>query len=92
MEFFQGFAEGVSKPGFKSGKFAQATDATPIYLTMWMHWQKVDRLSSVPALKNFLVKSGLSESMVGDISRLRKLCTRIGYAPGKRGRPAKSIK
>ena len=56
---------------------------------MLFHWQAIDRLSSVPKLRIFLLENGLTEAVVGDISRLRRLCTRIGYTPGKRGRPKK---
>jgi hypothetical protein len=56
---------------------------------MFFHWQEIDRLPSVPKLKIFLQKNGLTEVIIGDISRLRRLCTRVGYAPGKRGRSSK---
>jgi len=88
VEFFRGFALGLSKKGITSKGLALETDATPIYKMMLAHWQEVDRLASVPILRKFLISHGLTESTVGDISRLRRLCTRIGYAPGKRGRPA----
>lgn len=91
-EFFQGFAKGISKKGLTLQGAARETTATPIYQKMFFHWQEIDRLPSVPKLKIFLLKSGLTEAVVGDISRLRRLCTRGGYAPGKRGRPAKSNK
>jgi hypothetical protein len=91
-EFFQGFAKGLSKKGITLKGMARETTATPIYEKMFFHWQEVDRLRSVPHLKVFLLNNGLTEAIIGDISRLRRLCTRIGYAPGKRGRPPKSEK
>lgn len=87
-EFFHGFAKGFSVKGLTSSGAARRTSATPIYLIMFFYWPAVDQLPSVPALRKFLLTHGLSENQVGDISRLRRLCTRIGYAPGKRGRPA----
>jgi hypothetical protein len=92
VEFFQGFAKGLSKKGITLNGMARETTATPVYEKMFFHWQEVDRLRSVPQLKAFLLKNGLTEAIIGDISRLRRLCTRIGYAPGKRGRPPKSEK
>jgi hypothetical protein len=89
VQFFQGFAQGISSPGLKQGKLAQATDATPIYQKMFFHWQEVDRLHTVTELHDFLLKTGISKSRLGDIDRLRTLCKRIKYAPGKRGRPSK---
>ena len=89
VEFFKGFATGLSKVGIKGASLAGATVATPIYSMMLTHWHEVDRLPSVPKLREFLVSKGMDEQVVGDISRLRRLCTRIGYAPGKRGRPRK---
>jgi hypothetical protein len=92
VEFFKGFATGLSKPGIKGATLAGETDASPIYKIMLARWQEVDRLPSVPKLREFLIQHGMSEQVVGDISRLRRLCTRIGYAPGKRGRPSKKQK
>jgi hypothetical protein len=89
VEFFKGFATGLSKVGIKGASLAGATDATPIYSMMVAHRQEVDRLPSVPKLREFLIRKGMAEQVVGDISRLRRLCTRIGYTPGKRGRPKK---
>ncbi len=88
-DFFRGFAEGMAKKGLTLKRMALETTATPVYQKMFFHWQEVDRLPGVPQLRIFLLKSGLPAAVVGDIGRLRRLCTRIGYAPGKRGRPAK---
>jgi hypothetical protein len=85
--FFQGFAKGPSKQGFRAGKLDQDTLATPIYLKVWAHWQEVDRLQNVTELHNFLLKNGFTEATLGDPDRLKRLCGRIKYAPGKRGRP-----
>jgi len=92
VEFFESFAIGLSKKGITSKGLAGATVATVIYSVMSDCWQEVDRLSSVPKLREFLINYGLPEDVVGDISRLRRLCNRVGYAPGKRGRPSKSKK
>jgi hypothetical protein len=89
VQFFQGFAQGISSPGLKLGKLAQSTEATAIYQKMFFHWQEIDQLPTVTALHDFLLKVGISKIMLGDIDRLRTLCKRIGFAPGKRGRPPK---
>lgn len=86
-DFFKGFALGIAKKGFTKKGAARATNAFGIYFIMLIQWQAIDRLPSVPAFRDYLLQRGLSESVLGDISRLRKLCSRIGYAPGKRGRP-----
>jgi hypothetical protein len=86
VQFFQGFAKGLSKPGLKSGKLAQATDATPIYLKIFFHWQEVDQLGTVIELYDFLLKRGFTEQTLGGIERLKTICKRIKYAPGKRKR------
>jgi hypothetical protein len=92
VQFFQGFAQGISSPGMLPGKLAQSTDATPIYQRMYFHWQEIDRLHTVTELYDFLLKVGVSKPMLGDIERLRTLCKRIGYSPGKKGRPPKAKK
>jgi hypothetical protein len=86
-EFFLGFSKGLAKPGVKDGKLAFATDATQIYTEMFYHWQEVDRLNNVTELYDWLSKRGVPN--LGDIDRLRTICKRIKYAPGKRGRPTK---
>lgn len=88
-EFFVGFAKGFSVKGLTARGAALRTTATPVYQIMFLYWPEVGRLSSVPELQKFLLTHGLTRDQVGDISRLRRLCTRIGYAPGKRGRPSK---
>jgi len=89
VQFFQGFAQGISSPGILPGKLAQSTDATPIYQKMYFHWQEIDRLHTVIELYDFLIKVGVSKPMLGDIERLRTLCKRIGYSPNKKNRPPK---
>lgn len=91
-EFYRGFAGGFSVKGLTPSGAARRTTATPIYLIMFLHWPEVDRLQSVPHLRKYLIQHGLSEQVVGGISRLRRLCSRVGYAPGKRGRPRNSKK
>jgi hypothetical protein len=86
-QFFRGFAKGISKPGLKSGKLVQFTDATNIYGTMFFQWQEVDRLRTVAELYDFLLERGFTEQTLGGIERLKTLCKRIKYAPGKRKRP-----
>jgi hypothetical protein len=92
VQFFQGFAQGISSPGIKHGKLAQSTEATTIYQKVFFHWQEIEQLQNVTALYDFLLKVGISKPLLGDIDRLRTLCKRIEYAPGKRGRPSKSEK
>jgi len=92
VAFFRGFAKGLSKKGLSAKGLEKTTTATPIYQRMLFDWREVDKLESVPKLRDYLVKNGVPEAVIGDISRLRRLCTRIGYAPGKRGRPPKSKK
>lgn len=87
VQFFQGFAQGISSPGILLGKLAQSTDATPIYHKMFLHWQEIDQLRTVTELYEFLLKVGISKPILGDIERLRTLCKRIKFAPGKKGRP-----
>lgn len=91
-ELFQGFAKGFSKKGLKGNQLARKTDATGIYTAMFFNWKTVDSLKSVAALRNFLLQIGFSEDQLGDPERLNKLCYRVKYRPGKRGRPSKSDK
>jgi hypothetical protein len=86
VQFFQGFAQGISSPGIVAGKLAQATDATSIYYKMFYHWQEVEQLGKVTELYEFLLKRGFTEQTLGDIERLKTICKRIKYAPGKRKR------
>lgn len=86
-DFFMGFAKGISKKGLSPKGLAASTTATLIYSKLYFHWQEIDKLPTVTALRNFLIKNGVPENAIGQIDRLRKLCTRIGYSPAKRGRP-----
>jgi hypothetical protein len=88
VEFFRGFATGLSKPGIKGGKLVRRTKATPLQMKMFMHPEQVAEMKNVKQLRGFLLKNGFTEETLGDDERLQKFCTRIGYAPGKRGRPS----
>jgi hypothetical protein len=81
--FFQGLAEGLSKPGFPS----RATDATPIYQRLLVHRAEIQQFRSVRELREFLRRCGLSEQVLGPPKRLEKICERIGLSFAKAGRP-----
>ena len=92
LDFFRGFAEGFAIKGFSYGKIVRKTCATDLHLNMFMRAQKFKKFGGVPELRAFLLQNGFTEETLGDDSRLQKYCTRIKYAPGKRGRPAKANK
>jgi hypothetical protein len=92
VSFFQGFAKGISKPGLRSGTAALSTTATVIYQKLYFHWREVEQLQSVPELRTFLIRNGLSEPVLGEPERLEKLCERMGLSFRKRGRPRKTRK
>ncbi len=89
VEFFNGLSKGISKKGLKGYGLARETLATKIYMAMFFNWQTVDSFKSVPALREFLLEIGFTETELGDVERLAKLCYRVKYRPGKRGRPSK---
>jgi len=91
-DFFQGFARGISKRGLKDYRLARNTDATNIYMAMFYNWETVGSFTSVSMLRKFLLQIGFTESQLGDPERLKKLCYRVKYRPGKRGRPSKNEK
>jgi hypothetical protein len=84
--FFGGLAEGLSKPGIRECRAVRATTATPIYLRLFIHRRDVEKLNSVRELREFLLRVGMTEQVLGDPSRLEKLCGRIGLSFGKPGR------
>ena len=88
-EFFNGYAAGFSKPSIKDGKLVGMTSATKLQLKMFMHTEQAAECRNVKELRTLLLKNGFTEDELGDDERLQKFCHRIGYAPGKRGRPAK---
>jgi len=88
VEFFRGFSRGLSKPGMKGGKLVRQTRATLLQMKMLMHPEQAAEMKNVAQLRAFLLKSGFTEETLGDDERLQKFCSRIGYAPGKRGRPS----
>jgi hypothetical protein len=90
VEFFRGYAAGLSKPGFKDGKLVRSTLATPLLAKMFMHPEQIAEMKNVKELRAFLLKNGFTKASLGDDERLQKLCSRLGYAPGKRGRPSKA--
>jgi hypothetical protein len=83
VAFFQGLAEGLSKPGLPS----RTTDATPIYQRLLVHRAEVQQLKTVPELREFLRRCGLTEQLLGHAKRLEKICERIGLSFAKAGRP-----
>jgi hypothetical protein len=91
-EFFQGFAKGLSNKGLKGNQLARTSEATNIYMAMLYNWKTVDSFKTVSMLRDFLLKIGFTESQLGDPERLKKLCYRVKYHPGKRGRPPKKQK
>ena len=92
VEFFRGFASGLATQGFKDGRIVRTTEATDLHLRMFMQSQKVKEFKSVVELRAFLLQNGFTEETLGDDERLQKYCYRVGYAPGKRGRPSKQRK
>jgi hypothetical protein len=90
VQFFDGFSKGISKKGLKGHGLARETLATKIYMAMFFNWQTVDSFKSVPELRKFLLEIGFTETQLGNVERLAKLCYRVKYRPGKRGRPSKS--
>ena len=88
-EFFNGYASGLSNPGIKDGKIKNPTKAIKLQLKMFLHTEQAAEMKTVAELRAFLLKSGFTEDELGDDERLQKFCHRIGYAPGKRGRPFK---
>lgn len=92
VDFFQGFAKGISKRGLNGTRLARSTDATNIYMTMFYNWEKVDSFQNVAMLRDFLLQIGFTEQQLGGPDRLHKLCYRVKYRPGKRGRPPKPRK
>jgi len=92
VQFFQGFATGIAKPGLSRSGLARTTTATLIYQKLFTHRREVENLSNYPTLREFLIRNGVNENLVGSIRRLQKLCERIGLRLAKRGRPRKSRK
>lgn len=90
VQFYSGFATGLSKKGFnKSGPAREKTTAL-IYQKMFTHWFEIEKLGSVPELRMFLIRHGVTVGMIGQPKRLEKICERIGLTLRKPGRPAKS--
>lgn len=84
VEFFRGFAKGITKPALKDGQIAGRTTATTLQMKMFMHAEQAAKMKSVRQLRAFLLENGLTEGTLGDEERLQKLCTRLGYAPGRK--------
>jgi hypothetical protein len=77
VEFFQGFAKGLSKAGIsKTGIIRQAT-ATLVYQKLYFHRREVEKLSNFSALRKFLIRNGLSAKVLGGVRRLQKMCERL---------------
>lgn len=86
-DFFRGFADGIAKPGITlKPSLARTTTATPIYGRLLVHRDEIKRLKSVRELRDFLLERGLSEQVLGDPTRLEKLCERIELTFGSPGR------
>jgi hypothetical protein len=92
VEFFRGFAKGMTKPGLKDGQLIGRTDASILLTKFFVHRDEISKMKTVAELRSFLLKNGFTEQTLGDDSRLQKLCHRLGYAPGRRGRPPKKNK
>jgi hypothetical protein len=83
-------AEGLSKPDILEGAPARATTATEIYQILFLSCEDVKQLKSVRELREFLLKSGLTEQTLGEPKRLEKLCQRIGLSFAEPGRPKRT--
>jgi len=90
VQFFQGFAKGISKPGIARNGLARGTTATLIYQKLFVHRREVEKLQNYPELKEFLIRNGVAKNVMGSLKRLQKLCERSGLHLAKRGRPSKS--
>jgi len=91
-EFFLGFAKGISKAGLSKSGLAGSTTATLIYSKLYFHRREIERVKTYPDLRQFLIRNGVLENVVGTVKRLQKLGERLGLPIGKRGRPRKSLK
>jgi hypothetical protein len=92
VEFFRGYAKGLTQPGLKNGQLARRTEATTLQSKMFMHAEEIAKMKSVKELRTFLLQNGMTKQTLGDDERLQKFCQRLGFSPGKRGRPPKSKK
>lgn len=63
-----------------------ATTALAIYQTLLQHQAEINALRSIPQVHEWLC-SKLQKSIVGDVSRTKKLCHRIGLRFLQRGPP-----
>lgn len=90
IDFFRGFSKGLSRPGIKDGKLVGRTKATDLQLKFFLHTEQVAECRNVSELRALLLKNGFTKETLGDDELLQKFCRRIGYAPGRRGRPPKN--
>lgn len=91
VEFFQGFAVGLAKPGITNDGLAGRTEATNIYLRLYTHRREIEKMKDFPAVHSFLLdKCGMLKHQLRSVRRLQKIGERLGLHLAKPGRPRAS--
>ena len=92
VEFFGGFAKGLTNPALKNGNLVRSTAATTLQMKMFFHTEHAAEMKNVDEWRAFLLKNGETEETLGDPERLKKFCSRLGYAPGKKKKNSRKKK
>ncbi len=82
----RGQADGLKGMG-PGSEANRSTDATDAYLLMVLNWRRVEKMNRTELHRMLIRWLG---PRAGDLDRTRKLCQRIGFRGGKRGRPKKN--
>ncbi len=63
IEFFGGFAKGLTNPALKKGKAVRRTNATTLQAKMFLHTEQAGEMKSVADWRAFLLKNGETEEI-----------------------------
>lgn len=86
--FFDGYSTEGAVVVDEHGKLAHDRLTTSVYFLMLVFWRYVREFPSTAVLHEWLTKL-LGPGVTGDLSRIRKICTRINLKLRPRGRPRK---
>lgn len=87
VAFLRGFAKGFDSTPKDASASNIGNSAFDLQLIMLLNWPAVEQLGSVRELHERLQKA--FPRRIGDLTRIEKICQRIGKSFGKPGRPKK---
>ena len=91
IRFSEGLTMGLKGPSQTDDSKLKETDATEIYILLFLFWRQIIEFKSVTQLHHVLCLL-MGKNRVGEKKRVETICRRIGLRLRGRGRPIKSVR